>query len=103
MWIRSQDKEILIKASSFRICEFCEHGKVGVQYSIDGECANGDTYELGVYSTKEKAIKVLDMIQKRIYKINENQLNACGMYRMEFGFCLGAEYVLQMPRDSEVE
>lgn len=89
MWIRSQNKHHLIKADKI--------------HQDGGHIWSDDYITLGKYSTKEKALKVLDMIQERIYKINENQLNACGMYRMDCGFYLGKEYVFQMPQDSEVE
>lgn len=65
MWIRTQNKYILANANSFRICKDC----IGdwVYYAINGHY---DRYEqeLGTYSTKEKALKVLDEIQDLIYK-----------------------------------
>jgi hypothetical protein len=78
MWIRSQDKEILIKAICIYLCgenhENC----------IRASCANGNNWYIGEYSTKEKALKVLDEIQKLIYD-----------------YQLGV--VFQMPQDDEVE
>lgn len=86
IWVRSQDETILAKMSNFRICEYCVNRKIN-QYSIDGEVTNGNTYELGVYSTKEKALKVLDKILRAI----TSQL--CDINRVVF----------QMPQDDEVE
>lgn len=63
MWIRSQDKELLVDASEFSIEEQYEYGEL-YAYSID----SGD-YELGTYQTKENAMKVLNMIQETINKI----------------------------------
>lgn len=54
LWIRSQDKELLINCHAIEIS--LENDK-----SI---CSSG--YVLGTYSTKEKALKVLDMIEKKI-------------------------------------
>lgn len=58
MLIRSQDKEILANME----------GPIAIEILSDG---NGyttmywkDSYALGTYSSKEKAIKVLDMIQE---------------------------------------
>lgn len=60
MWIRSQNKYILANANSFRICK--DSIDDWVYYAINGHY---DRYEqeLGIYSTKEKALKVLDQIQ----------------------------------------
>lgn len=62
MWIRSQNNHILANVYSLRICKCDIDGCV--YYSIHGHY---DRYEqeLGEYSTKEKALKVLDEIQKR--------------------------------------
>lgn len=56
MWIRSQDLYTLIK---------CEHLSVRKSGS-ENYCVIGDEcVVLGEYSTKDKAFKVLDEIQKR--------------------------------------
>lgn len=83
MWIRSQNKYILANANSFRICKDCIDD--WVYYAINGHY---DRYEqeLGIYSTKEKALKVLDQIQ----------------YNME-PFEHEPTMVFQMPQDEEVE
>ena len=77
LWIRSQDKEKLINSQVIGL-------------------SNGDTeiwdfefsLKLGTYSTKEKALKVLDGIQKHICRKDHLQ----------------QEYsVIQIPLDNEVE
>lgn len=62
MFIRSQNNYILANVNSLRICKCDIDGCV--YYSIHGYY---DRYEqeLGVYSSREKALKVLDEIQKR--------------------------------------
>lgn len=74
MWIRSQDKELLRNVNSIEIIKF------------DGEKYTtilGDGLHLGIYSSREKALRVLDWIQNQIeYKNVE---------------------VYQMPQDDEVE
>jgi len=82
MWIRSQDKEALTNGDIIYYCH-----KYGMYTEIRcGKVGISDDYDivLAVYSTKEKALKVLDMIQKLIYD-----------YR------LGG--VFPMPQDDEVE
>ncbi len=81
MWIRSQDKEILINATC--IC-------LGSENHICAYASNaeGGNWYVGKYSTKEKALKVLDKIQKLIVA---DTLNAVYDYR------LGG--VFQMPDD----
>lgn len=63
MWIRSQNNYILANVYSLRICKGDIDGCV--YYSIHGHY---DRYEqeLGVYSTKAKAIAVLDEIQGKM-------------------------------------
>ena len=73
MWIRSQDKTRLIKPDYIRI-----NGNDIEAIHFDMLCT-----EIGEYSSEEKTLKVLDMIQKSISS-HEN-------------------FVFQMPLDSEVE
>ena len=60
MLIRSQDSEILINLNTLTGIEIT---KGPVKTTITSY-ATGCTYLLGEYSTKEKAMKVLDMIQE---------------------------------------
>lgn len=74
MWIRSQDKELLRNVNSIEIIKY-----EGEKYTT----ILGDGWNLGAYSTKEKALRVLDGIQNQIeYKNIE---------------------VHQMPQDEDVE
>ena len=80
MWIRSQDHYMLANVNSLRICKCDIDGCT--YYSIHGHY---DRYEqeLGIYSSKEKALKVLDEIQKRTEYLYPK--------------------VFQMPQDEDVE
>ena len=89
LWVRSQHKETLIKVNNF----FANDLFV---------CGNG--IALGKYSTKEKALKVLDFIEKKITE-NNNAI-VCDNERYVKYFVKNAgnkNQVLQMPLDSEVE
>lgn len=83
MWIRTQNNYILANVNSFRICKCDIDGCT--YYSIHGHY---DRYEqeLGIYSSKAKALKVLDQIQ----------------YNMEL-FEHELTMVFQMPADTEVD
>lgn len=98
IWVRSQDKEILVEASNFRICEgWLANGKIAY-YTIDVDVPHEEpfTFEIGKYSTKEKALKVLDMIQEsRIPKI---RFNVDGKIEQITG-----EETFVMPQDDEVK
>lgn len=61
MWIRSQDKKILIDAKSVYIYEQSKRPS----YRI-GVITNSNVVEIGQYKKKETALEVLDMIQLRI-------------------------------------
>lgn len=58
MLIRSQDKEILANMEGPSAIEILSDGKGHATMYWK------DSYELGTYSSKEKAMKVLDMIQE---------------------------------------
>lgn len=62
MWIRSQDKTVLVKASCLYIYES--------PYMSYYFCIKERDVDLGIYSSREKALKVLDMIEKNIDVIN---------------------------------
>lgn len=91
MWIRSQDKETLIKCENI--------------YCAGTFVCCGDGAILGEYSSKEKVLKVLDMIQKEICNINEfamlsNMVKRCDDKYIDIDY---DGWVFQMPQDSEVE
>ena len=109
MLIRSQDKEMIV------ITYTTNHIFIGEVYRQNGNlhdvCAG--EMRLGYYSTKEKAMKVLDMIQeayadeklvdytkylqlKEIEKMDDSTILALRNELMK-------KAVFQMPEDSEVE
>lgn len=98
MLIRSQDKKKLIPmmplsiTTSIRVCNG-ERNRIDgyIIYSMD----NANTI-LGAYSTEEKAIKVLDMIQKMYCDC----ITAQGQ---SFYFAIDHPKVFQMPQDEEVQ
>lgn len=114
MLIRSQNSEILINFNTLAGIEIAE----GPIKTIITSYITGCSYLLGEYSTKEKAVKVLDMIQEaygdseytkyvipevcRILsmkpKTEENKAHAG-----ELGEMLKKGMTFQMPEDSEVE
>ena len=112
MLIRSQDKEILVNMETSIV--FHISGVIGKKYPIF--TSNG--YTIGFYSTKAKAMKVLDMIQDSYeeYKINctfltgftghraiveSNDIQVNGFEELVKNF--KKNMVFQMPEDSEVE
>lgn len=98
MWIRSQNNYILANVYSLRICKGDIDGCA--YYSIHGHY---DRYEqeLGVYSTKEKALKVLDEIQHSIMTEHQYHTDEANC-TMRF-FTKEYKEIYQMPQDDEVE
>ena len=89
MWIRRQDKEALTNGDIIYYCN-----KYGMYTEIRcGKVGISDDYDvvLATYSTKEKALKVLDMIQILIKE----------QIRLHNDWQIGV--VFQMPQDEEVE
>lgn len=78
MWVRSQNKEVLVNVND--VC-FFKIKKDSYQFRCYGY--GDDYYILGEYSTEEKALTVLDMIEK------------VSMY--------SGNTLFQMPQDDEVE
>lgn len=95
MWIRSQNKKILSKVNEVLICTMDDN-----KYFIEGFWDRGsDT--LGIYSSEEKALKVLDEIQKRIEYPGSTLVSPTALknyYRL-----IPAGQFYQMPTDDEVE
>ena len=90
MLIRSQDKEVLVNFDVSAGIEIAE----GTTKTVITSYITGCSYLLGEYSTKAKAMKVLDMIQEAYCKFmsvkNDDAWD-------------GKESVFYMSADSEVE
>lgn len=95
MWIRSQDKKTLVKVDMVELLNY--ENSIVAYTSIKVE-------DLGKYSTKEKALKVLDMIVNyinsggRMFVTDQHKtdLGMSAVYEKKLG-------VFQMPKDDEVE
>ena len=61
LWIRSQDKDILVKVDSLLIDD--NNNDIYTQCWVG---VNLETYTLGKYKTKERALEILDEIQQLI-------------------------------------
>ena len=119
MLIRSQDSEILI---NFNTLAGIEITKGPVKTTITSY-TTGCTYLLGEYSTKAKAMKVLDMIQEAYADFEASKITSAGLataaytgsYKTPDSVSVGIKVlkgyeemvkesvVFQMPEDSEVE
>lgn len=117
MLIRSQDKEILANMEGPITIEILGDGKGhSIMYWKDG-------YALGTYSSKEKAIKVLDMIQEAYMEYKSGEIVGNGLagsaytgsYNTKesvahgiavlkgYGNEIRKSILFQMPEDSKVE
>lgn len=91
MLIRSQDKEILVNMETSIVFHISD--VIGKKYPIFVYW-KGNGYVIGFYSTKVKAMKVLDMIQKRYEECETERIYKEGVFKIG---------TFQMPEDSEVE
>lgn len=93
IWIRSQDKGDLILAE-----------KINYFYTPPSFRISANEVLVGYYSTKEKAMKVLDMIQDEIrkpyrtYSKGESSLGIITQALENY-----SDKIFQMPQDDEVE
>lgn len=95
MWIRSQDRKALLNVNQVLISPSVDGSIYYINDSL-GEESN----VLGVYSTEEKAKKVLDEIQEAIedkFYYNIENLG-CGSYVLKKG-C----EIYEMPQDEDSE
>ena len=84
VWIRSQDGKILSNVNNMYV------RVIGKGYAI-----SSDKFDLGTYSTEEKAMEVMNMIHRRIEC-------AIKFYETSSIFSNESEYVFNMPKDDEV-
>jgi len=91
MLIRSQDKTILVPIGDGGIQVISTSG----YHCVDTETPT-HSYTLGAYSTKEKALKVLDMIQEEHVQYLRTENGTAG-------FAFIPPKVFVMLQDSEVE
>lgn len=69
LWIRSQDKEKLLKCNDIAIAADSEDGKTIRGYKIVGYFDKNTEYEeLGFYASRIRALEVLDDIQNYMRK-----------------------------------
>ena len=97
MLIRSQDKMILTNMAQVTDV-YCSESKYVKGTNITAGLASAETTHLGRYSTDEKAVKVLDMI--------EDAYNKCFAFTMEndgYYHEVRESKVFQMPKDEDVK
>ena len=98
MLIRSQDKTILVNVDNvFNIVIRYTNGAAAIYIGSSSGCCN-----IAEYSTKAKAMKVLDMMQEA-YSEHQIMLNFSVSYLHEFKEKTDGFAIFQMPADSEVE
>lgn len=98
MLIRSQDKRMIVNFDNIcTVSAFPEKDSEDI-YVEDGT----GSLMVGRYSTKAKAMKVLDMIQEA-YSEYQIMLNFSVSYLHEFKEKTDGFAIFQMPEDSEVE
>lgn len=110
MLIRSQNKEVLTNLNALAGIEIVE----GPVKTVITSYITGCSYLLGEYSNKQKAVKVLDMLQKAYaeYEMLRDMSTGMGgimvtyntkMIVNELEKEIQEKSIFQMPEDSEVE
>ena len=91
MWVRSQDKKILMECKKIEIT----NNNIIVGF-------NGNFETLGIYSTKEKALNVLNKIERFATDL-ERCIIEHDMFNEHATRKVVDNIVFQMPQDKEVE
>ena len=95
LYVRSQDRMMLVKVNELAVCKVCNNYTIMVT-TTDVQ----HQFMCGTYSTKEKALKVLDDIQKYLYS-NCSTINELG-FISDRDLSLGI-VVYEMPIDEELK
>lgn len=111
MLIRSQDKTALLKFENIVVNLKLPDSLTVICWSLQDAQRSGGYFILGKYSTKAKAMKVLDMIQEAYVKSEvEKYITPASIKRLggspltsTFEEIFKTRMVFQMPEDSEVE
>lgn len=92
MWVRNQNKTRLVETKSFEIEREGKINKDGIWESLNAfRIRDDEGFVIAVYSSKEKAMKVLDWIQIHLLDLENAKYNEMN------------NVVFQMPQDDEVE
>lgn len=83
LWIRSQDKERLIKPIDFYLEEDIDYVNKSSEFDIYALNLANEDIRIGIYKTEERALEVLDEIMLRIHQLNMFEL---GVIRVFDGF-----------------
>ena len=92
LWIRTQKKDRLCLTHNFVIREANKNG-----YYAVAENRNKNTIEYGIYSTKERALEVLDEIQEKINNIHKDYLMACMKEKGTYEVIAWSDFTYEMP------
>ena len=98
MFIRSQNRDVLVNVNDICFNKLNIHSEIIYQFRCYGY--GDDYYILGEYSTEEKAMKVLDMIQNAITGTKfefTDIVRDCDLAGIEI------HNVFNMPQDEDVE
>ena len=83
LWIRSQDREKLIKVKSLYVEKYPSSNNRYAIYNFFYDDLDDCDIPLGTYETRERALEVLDEIQDELIgsdfmSMDENEIMTCG-------------------------
>lgn len=96
IWVREQNKYTIVECNLINCCRLD-----GTEHLLQCDSDNRKNVYWGVYSTREKALKVLNMIQECIIDNKANWLHS--QYNEPIKNNPEKTFVFQMPQDNEVE
>lgn len=94
LWIRSQEKERLIKPIDFYIEEEIDYENKSSEFDIYALNLANDDIRIGTYQTKDRALEVLDEIQNKINLINLGHDFGSPMIDLK-----NPSYIYEMPKE----
>ncbi len=101
MFIRSQNRDVLVNVNDICFNKLNIHSEIIYQFRCYGY--GDDYYILGEYSTEEKAMRVMDMIQKQIVRSESYEIVRPILKSDPFNpYLKKREVVFNMPEDTEI-
>lgn len=97
MWIRSQNREVLVNIDGY--VTYKRETRVGeLKYVYDIEASSKDrVVHLARYPAEERALQVIDTMQKAIYQLKRIELCAYGLGEMSDATM--EQLIFQMPAE----
>lgn len=97
LWIRSQDEEFLMKIDNINLGLDVDSNESYRLFTFVGGAVT--SFTLGIYKSRERALEVLDEIQKKINDIHKDYLLCCMREKGSYEVIAFENFTYEMPKE----